>query len=635
MSIAAPEQPAATAPQVAPPVGARPRIVATRKLLTPRFGSLAFTISSDGLPYWEVLLFTDRTLVDPRNASRRTPSNFYSSRQEGGLRRAAASGDDVFLAPSAVLRGFAAATPKPTAIYYTVAAYADPSASSPVLPEPPELLALDAPAVQVSPDFTPDAVDSVLGVKSSRLTVVAQALDTAGAPPAQAAPAPAVAPAAAPSPAPAAAVDPTVDAAAGEDGYGYYAKHPDQLDAGQAPAAQSPPLAASGQPQPATQPAMQPATQPAAQHDDEYDDGYGSYDDGWGHEEGWAGAQSALFRPGDSEPAPLLDEEAAAQELSGVQAVPYHSLDEPTKAAAPPPQTASLALTIDDKRSLLAQIAGDAGADRYGAVNADGEYKGRFGPGDPAYHHHHLGLSFGIVQFNQESGDLGRLLTMMKQRDAAAFARIFGEHADELIAVTTAAGPASSESPDGRSARTQPVAGADLWDEPWLTHFRDAGAEPAFQAAQNELAATLFIDPMLGFAGDLGLDTDRAVAIVAALAAQLGCDPAKQWVVAAAGPIQTDAVRQQALAALGFADVAAFQRAHGLGGDNVFGPDTHAALTGALRALGASAPIQLPTIDQMLDALVRRADADTSRWAAGLKRLRTASGFIDKPYPRS
>ena len=631
MSVVAPEHPSTVT------VGA-PSITATRKLLTKRFGSLGFTISSGGLPYWEVLLFTDRSLIDPQNAGRRSASTFYSSRQDGGLRKAVASGDDVFLVPSAVLRGFAAALPKPTAIYYAIAAYPDPSGSTPVFSALPELLARDAPSVQVSPDFTPDAVDSVLGIRASRLRVVGQALDTpapaAQAPAAPAAPVVPVAPvapvAAAPvpaPPAPAAApapVDPAQDTAGGEDGYSFYAAHPDQIDAGdQTPA----PLVASAQPQP-------------ARHDDQdYDDGYGAYDDSWGHEEGWSGAQSAPFPAGYNEPAPLLD----ADELERVEPVPYRSLDEPDGTAAPAPAPAppapalalALALTIDDKRAILAEIAGDGGLDRYGALNADGEYKGRFGPNDPAYHHHHIGLSFGVVQFTQESGDLGRLLVLMKQRDGAAFARIFGEHADELIAVTTAAGPPSSESPDGRSARTQPVAGSDLWEDGWLGRFRAAGAEPAFQAAQNELASALFIDPMLRFAGDLGLDTDRALAIAVNCAAQLGTSRAKQWLAAAVGPIQTTAVRQQALAAVGAADLEAFQRAHDLPPDNLFGPDTHAALVNGLRALGSAAPIQLPTVEQMLDALVRRADADGTYWGPSVKRLRSATGFTDKPYARS
>src|SRR3954451_18350648 len=105
-----PEAPPPTAPPM-PAIGARPRIVANRRLLVRRFPSLGFTISSGGLPYWEGLLFTDPSLIEPADAAKRASSNFYSSRQDGGLRRAAISGDDVFLVPSAVLRGFAAATP--------------------------------------------------------------------------------------------------------------------------------------------------------------------------------------------------------------------------------------------------------------------------------------------------------------------------------------------------------------------------------------------------------------------------------------------------------------------------------------------------------------------------------------------
>src|SRR5258708_5832794 len=111
MSTVAPVQPTATQPPAAapPPVGVPPWTVANRQVPVRRFPSLGFTISTGGLPYWEVLLFTDRSLADPSNASRRTPATFYSSRQDGGLRPAAPTGDNVFLVPSAVLRGFAAA----------------------------------------------------------------------------------------------------------------------------------------------------------------------------------------------------------------------------------------------------------------------------------------------------------------------------------------------------------------------------------------------------------------------------------------------------------------------------------------------------------------------------------------------
>jgi hypothetical protein len=393
-----------------------------------------------------------------------------------------------------------------------------------------------------------------------------------------------------------------------------------------------------------------------AHHDDvPYDDGYGPYDAGWdGQAQSWT--LEAAFPAGFPEPEPLVDDDprdtngngngawapAEAAELPGVDAgFPYRSLDDEVAEpgpAVPAPTTAvvprPLQLTIDEKRTVIEKIAGaESGSDRYGAINADGEFRGRFGPSHSAYQRYHVGLSYGIIQFTQDSGNLGRLLAMMRERDEAAFRQIFGEHADELIAVTGAAGPSASESPDGRSARTQPVDGADLWEEPWITRFRHAGEVTAFQAAQNELAASAFLDPMLGFAGDIGLETDRALTMSVDRAVQMGVDGARHWIAAAVGPISTPALRQQALAALGFDDLAAFQRAWHLQDDNLWGPLTHAGLVGALREI-ASSPIPLPTVDQMLDSMVRRADGDAVFWASRVKRLRTADGFTDKPYAR-
>ena len=649
MSIVAPERSTAGPTAASPPLGPRPRIAANRSYLSRRQSSFGFTVSSGGLPYWEVLLFTDRSLIDPGNASRRTPSNFYSSRQDGGLRRAAASGDDIFLVPSAVLRGFAAATPKPTAIYYTVAAYATPDGGSPAFPEPPQRLATDAPSVGVSPDFTPDTVDKLLGVSSARLRVFAQAADTTVVPAQQPVPVqqpvPAQAPAQQPMSAPqvqapptAIAPSPAEDAAAGEDGYSYLAAHPELANGG---------------------PQRQPELSGRGFHaggglrdDQPYDDGYGACDDGWDTDDRpWTKAQEASFPAGFLEPEPLVGEisngswspDAAGEaELPGVAlGFPYGALaepgDDPTGAptASPTIGPRPLVLTIDDKRTIIERVAGaESGSDRFGAVNADGEYRGRFGASHPAYRHHHIGLSYGIVQFTQESGNLGRLLEMMRDRDETAFRQIFGTDADELIQITTAAGPPSSESPDGRSARTQPVDGHDLWDAYGTTRFRQAGQVTAFQAAQNELAASAFLDPMIGFAGDLGLDTDRALTMVVDRSVQMGVAGARQWIIAATGPISTAALRQQALSAVGDDDLVSFQRAWALPPDGLWGPLTHAALVGALRQLGSGSPLPLPTVDQMLDSMVRRADADHAPWGSRVKRLRTAEGFTDQPYAR-
>jgi hypothetical protein len=508
------------------------------------------------------------------------------------------------------------------------------------------------PAPATTPTPAPAATSTPAPATTSTPAPATAAAPAPSAPAAHA-PSAATAPASTAPPPPAAPagsqpVDAATDRGEGEDGYSYLAAHGEHSE---------------------------PEHKAQWDDDDSYDDGYGQYDGSGAREQEWGLAEDASFPPGFPEPVPLsrhdgeADSSASApgRELSGVSTRhPYRGLDEPTaavgqppppappapaSAAAPGPAAASapapaaptsvaagrspLVLTVDQKRALIERIAGaESGTERYGAINADGEYRGRFGPDHPAYHRHHMGLSYGLVQFTQESGNLGRLLVMMRDRDAATFSQIFGDHADELIAVTTAAGSPSSESPDGRSPRTQPVGGHDLWEEPWISRFRQAGDIVAFQAAQNELASSTFLDPMLGFAGDLGLDTDRAVAMVVDRAVQMGPPGAEQWIAAAAGPISTPALRQQALSALGYADLASFQTAWGLTADSVWGPVTHAGLVGALRALGSGSPIPLPTTDQMLDAIVRRAEADKVFWVGRVRSLRTAAGFSDQPYPR-
>ena len=114
----------------------------------------------------------------------------------------------------------------------------------------------------------------------------------------------------------------------------------------------------------------------------------------------------------------------------------------------------------------------------------------------------------------------------------------------------------------------------------------------------------------------------------------MGVTGAQHWIAAAVGPISTPALRQQALAALGFDDLGSFQHAWQLPKDSLWGPLTHAGLVGALRQLGSRSPIQLPTLDQMLDGMVRRADADNAFWASRVRRLRTADGFTDHAYAR-
>jgi hypothetical protein len=172
----------------------------------------------------------------------------------------------------------------------------------------------------------------------------------------------------------------------------------------------------------------------------------------------------------------------------------------------------------------------------YAGINADTEFSN---PRLPQYQRWHVGLSYGFVQFTQDSGGLGQLLQMMRARDPAHFREIFGPDADALVEVTNRAGPSGrTVQPGGRSARVQPVAGTDLWQEPWLSRFRAAGAHPPFQAAQNELAVRRHLDPMLDFAAGFGLNTERALAMIVDPSIQMGAGGARRWLTEAIGPIR-------------------------------------------------------------------------------------------------
>jgi hypothetical protein len=675
-----------------PDAGRAVRITPNRHSIDNKFPVLGFTIHTGGLPFFEVLLTSDRSLFAPANAGRRGANNFYASRQDSGLIRATGT-EAIYLAPPAVLRAFAQAEPRPSAIYYTLIAYRDADGSGPVFAQSPESLPTDAPSVTLAADFTGQTLSTVLGIPVEDLKpVYAQS-------PVQAAGEYSFAYSDADYAAGSAFSngyqhDAESDAAEGEDGYGMAQSayqegwQDDEMESGYT----SRQYGYDGE---------------SLMHDGEIDyrDGY---EDDYGPVEN-THAQESVFPAGASEPAPLGDDEQpygedlddeisygedldsaafAGDESEGAyddsaafaydedveygygaeamesgllhedgygyeeyghetgqhdsheasyetdydgdeMALPFQSLDAPPPAAA-----ARQPLTIDVKKRIIERIAKfESGRDGYSAINPDGEYEGRFGTGHPAYHRYHVGLSYGLIQFTQDSGLLGRLLVMMRQRDGQAFSQMFGgdpNTVQQLIDVTTASGSPSRKSPNGRSARVQPVGGADLWREPWLSRFRQAGQHVPFQAAQNQLAAEAFLDPMLRFAGWLGLDTERALAMVVDRAIQMGRGGAASWIISAVGPIQTVALRGQALTGLGYGDLRQFQRATpGLRDDGEFGPMTHAAMVAALRAPGAGSPIPIPTREQMMGAMVRAAAG--RRWAHRVSELRQTGDLSDTP----
>jgi len=201
-----------------------------------------------------------------------------------------------------------------------------------------------------------------------------------------------------------------------------------------------------------------------------------------------------------------------------------------------------------DERSILVSytVAHEGGGrDPWGAINADGEYEGRFDTpkrdaqgrklkpsarvGQPGWKPHsaskfgpnpwHVGISFGAWQFTQDGGSLGRVLTRFHELDPGAFRSVFGSHWRALLDTVTRRGRTRVR---GRSPRVQPVGGADLWKAPWHARFRAAGKIEACRQAQREVVAGSYLDPMIAVARSYGLDTQSAVAVLFDIAIQFG-----------------------------------------------------------------------------------------------------------------
>ncbi len=91
---------------------------------------------------------------------------------------------------------------------------------------------------------------------------------------------------------------------------------------------------------------------------------------------------------------------------------------------------------------LAAVVRHEAGGLNYGAQNRNWDG---------------AGLSYGVLQWTQISGNLGKLLAAMVRADQANFLRIFGEHASELLRVTAPGGVLALTTPKIGSITTTPV----------------------------------------------------------------------------------------------------------------------------------------------------------------------------------
>jgi hypothetical protein len=282
--------------------------------------------------------------------------------------------------------------------------------------------------------------------------------------------------------------------------------------------------------------------------------------------------------------------------------------------AAPEPE-ARAALTNEEIYRIIREVAVvDSGDDLYSAISADREFET---PGHPAHRRRHFGLAFGLALFTQESGRLGRVLQLMHRRDSVTFAEVFGPDAETLLRVTNAATP---------EERLQPVGGDVVWSPKWIERFKLAGTIPTFQAAQNEEAIEGQFRPVLRIAAGLGLTSDRGLAMIYDRVVSRGLGGGARWVVQAVGPLRTAAQRSHALQMLGYQSVAEFQAAAGIGPDDVFTPETHAAMVDTLRRQGET---PLPTAGELVCRLVAAA---TGRARQRLLRLRDSTALLDTVY---
>ncbi len=111
------------------------------------------------------------------------------------------------------------------------------------------------------------------------------------------------------------------------------------------------------------------------------------------------------------------------------------------------------------------------------------------------------GVSYGILQWTQKSGSLGRLLAAMAEADPVAFASTFGPSWRTVLEVT-------------RRASMETVDGIVLWADPWASRFAAAGRLPVFQQVQAKVAAeSEYMAGAVQIARLLGVSTERAMVL--------------------------------------------------------------------------------------------------------------------------
>lgn len=236
---------------------------------------------------------------------------------------------------------------------------------------------------------------------------------------------------------------------------------------------------------------------------------------------------------------------------------------------------AGVKLTQNEKKQIMAAVAMcEMNDDGFGSINADQEFRGRMwgekgieeGISYPRIVH--IGLSYGLIQFTQDSGTLGEVLLRMFNKNKEEFIKTFGngdaEIANSLIVLTTQGHPdvkgkpgahisglsywaSIKEKPEGKELKRLSITDAngdkksdlpvakeirgiyvqplipnkgepalDIWKGVWKERFLAAAKVPAFQEVQLEVAVENYFNETLPLAKKLKVRTALALAFLAA-----------------------------------------------------------------------------------------------------------------------
>jgi hypothetical protein len=150
------------------------------------------------------------------------------------------------------------------------------------------------------------------------------------------------------------------------------------------------------------------------------------------------------------------------------------------------------------------------------------------------------GLSFGLIQWTQDTGRLYQLLRAFQEREPDLFVRIFGVGdpalADDLIAHTAKARGGT----DASGVTTDPR--FDLTRAPWEQRFIEAGHAVALQRVQVDMAVTDFTRSFIRLQSAAPqIRSERGVAFLLDLANQYGDGGARAIIATAQRPGSSEA----------------------------------------------------------------------------------------------